>query len=212
MNCFYVSWVISALILLSIAAYAGKKVKFECSPTKSILGILIDVRERYSLNRLQIMMWTVLILSTFLGLLFSHLNTDPSVALAIPNELLGLMGISTGSAIVAGAVKDGKNTTIPLKIAGGKSFVNRHAGQSESIEPQELRFAQIILEEEGIHGENQVVSITKYQSLVFTLVLGVIYIVLTVKANGYPTLDDKILWLIGISQAGYVGGKAPKKD
>ncbi len=70
------------------------------------------------------------------------------------------------------------------------------------------RPAQLFLEEEGREAD-QVVSITKFQNFVFTLVVAFAYVVLTIKAQDYPVLPQQVLWLIGISHAGYVAGKVP---
>jgi len=210
---FYCCWLISAVILLLFAACAGRKAKFTAlSKQSTIFGILIDSRERYSLNRFQLVMWTILILSTFLGLLFSNLFSDPIVALSIPNELLGLLGISAGSATVACAVKDYKNTTRAEKITGGEGFHSSRGHATGTTYEQNPSFVQIFLEEEGTQGDNKIVSITKFQNFIFAVALGVIYVVLTIKARGYPVLHEKVLWLIGISHASYFGGKLPDKD
>src|SRR5262245_47414727 len=129
---FYLSYGISALVLLLLAGWAGRQAKFaalEGKPTS--LGILIDNRERFSLNRLQLVMWSLLILSTFLAVLAHNLSSDPGKALAIPNELLGLLGISVGSAIIAGAVKDNKDATRPETLSGGKGFLDRPRVQAK---------------------------------------------------------------------------------
>ena len=218
MHSFYLFWGISAVVLLVLAALVGYRARFESLDKPTIWGILIDVRERFSLNRFQLVMWTLLILSTFLGLLVYNLGSDPGIALSIPGELLGLLGISIGSTTVAGAVKDYKDTTRPEKIAGGKNYIKRTKvaawarAKSVSLTPQSPSFSQVFMEEEGSQGNNRTVSISKFQNFVFTLALGIIYVVLTVKAKGYPDLDEKVLWLIGISYSGYVGGKLPNKD
>lgn len=212
MNCFYESWLFSMIFLVLLSIGIGHRAKFKSLGDKSALwGILIDARERYSLNRLQLVMWTILILSTFLGLLFSNL-ANPDVALQIPPELLGLIGISVGSATVAGAVKDNKNNTRREEIAGAPA-AGFGASISSAVAPKigdKPRFAQVFLEEEGEQG-NRVVSVTKFQNFIITLASGLIYIVLTVKASNYPSFDQQVLWLIGISHAGYVGGKVPDK-
>jgi hypothetical protein len=71
-------------------------------------------------------------------------------------------------------------------------------------------FSQIWLEEEG-DGADQVISITKYQNFIFTLVVIAFYIVAAWRLGGLPELPESIVWLIGISHAGYVGGKIPDK-
>jgi hypothetical protein len=72
------------------------------------------------------------------------------------------------------------------------------------------RFAQIWLEEEGDQAD-RVVSITKYQNFIFTLVILGFYFTAAWKSGGLPELPEGIVWLIGISHAGYVGGKVPDK-
>jgi hypothetical protein len=211
---FRTMWAIFGFILLAFAAWAGKKSQFN-----SFLGILIDVRERYSLNRFQLVMWTLLILSSFLGLLFGPflewltgtvtltkaLQEGLPKAFNIGKELLGLLGISVTSATIAGAVKDNKNLTRPESISGGGRFAA--ASNAPSVPP---RLLQIILEEEG-QGANKIISVSKFQNFIFTVALGVVYIALTATTGKYPVFDQQILWLIGISHAGYVGGKIPDK-
>jgi len=205
---FYVLWFVAILVLLLLAGLAGRASKH------GWLGILIDGRGRYSLNHLQIVMWTVLVLSTMLALFFY--SRPPTLqAFAIPNTLLLLMGISVGSAATAGAIKSGKavkNAAVQVQgilpaaavVPGGALFIPPHP-------------AQVVLQEEGPLID-QVVDVTKFQNLIFTLVLGVTYVVLLldsvgVGTPGYPNLDaaPNLLWLLGISHAGYLAGKLPDK-
>ena len=37
------------------------------------------------------------------------------------------------------------------------------------------------------------------------------YLVLAGKVGGFPALPESVVWLIGVSHAGYVGGKVPNK-
>ncbi|HMV81564.1 MAG TPA: hypothetical protein PLD20_24845 [Blastocatellia bacterium] len=216
MRNFYLSYGISALVLLLLTWWAGRQAKFEALGYKpTIWGMLIDNRERFSLNRLQIVVWSLLILSTFLAVLAQNLRSDPGKALALPKELLSLLGISVSSAVVVGAIKNYKDVTRPETIAGGRGFLNQRKAVSKAegivVKAQQPSFIQVFLEEEGIEGENQVISITKFQNYVFTVALWVVYVVLAMKARGYPALDENVLWLIGISHAGYIGGKLPNK-
>jgi MFS family permease len=55
-------WLIFAVILVALLAGLGK------STNGSWLGILIDSRNRMSLSRLQIALWTVMILSAYVAL------------------------------------------------------------------------------------------------------------------------------------------------
>jgi hypothetical protein len=205
---FYFLWLIAVLVLLLLAGLAGRASK------NGWLGILIDGRGRYSLSHLQIVLWTVLVLSTMLALFFY--SSPPTLqAFAIPQTLLLLMGISVGSAATAGAIKSGKavkNAAVQVKgvlpaaaiVPGSPLFLPPHP-------------AQVVLQEEGPLID-KVVDVTKFQNLIFTLVLGATYVVLlldSVRAGtpGYPNLDaaPNLLWLLGISHAGYLAGKLPDK-
>jgi len=207
---FLTAWAISSGVLVGLAVMAGYQVQF--AGVWKPFGILIDDRERFSLNRFQLTMWTILILSTFLALILANVGS-PTAAMAIPNELLGLLGISLGTGVVAGAVKDGKNILRPGKIGGGPDFVARlPVAVRQPLNPGvPPRFAQVFLEEEG-DAANKVVNVTKFQNFIFTIALGVVYVVLTYKARGYATFGEQALWLLGISHGTYVGGKVPSKD
>ena len=69
-------------------------------------GILVDTRNMVSLSRLQLVAWTILVLSALLTAALTnvswmmygqaHALVDP-LAIALPEELWALMGISTAS-------------------------------------------------------------------------------------------------------------------
>jgi hypothetical protein len=75
----------------------------------------------------------------------------------------------------------------------------------------------VVLQEEGPLID-QVVDVTKFQNLIFTLVIAGVYITLLIDrastgSPGYPNLDavPNLLWLLGVSHAGYLAGKLPDK-
>ena len=51
-------------------------------------------------------------------------------------------------------------------------------------------------------------SLSRFQFLIFTFVIAVGILYLTVKGDGFPVLDQGILVLLGISGASYVVGKS----
>jgi hypothetical protein len=199
MTSFHLWWGLSFLLLLILAAWLGSKTGRGC------LGILVDVRERFSLTHFQLVLWTIVILSSLLGVLiaqgfdWTEVNLSP--------QLLGLMGISAGSGVLATAVKANKDAPgSSARVARRGSFTLR-SGTTTAIAPH---FAQMWLEEEGDQAD-KVVSMTKYQNFIFTLVILGVYVTLAWKQAGLPELPDSVVWLIGISHAGYVGGKVPNK-
>lgn len=187
---FAASWGISFVVLVVMAGTIGWRA------VKKVTGVLIDSRGRYSLTHFQIVVWTLVILSAYLADLISS-GLDIS-RLEISPELLALMGISTGSAVLSTGVK-------AVKDASGSG-----ANVARSSTTYPAKFSQIWLEEEGAFAD-KVISIAKYQGFIFTLVALVFFVTLAAQAQGLPELPDGLVWLLGISHAGYVGGKLPNK-
>ncbi len=200
------TWYAALLVLIVFACLAGK------ASGKGLLGILIDGRGRYSLNHLQIVLWTLLVLSTLVAL-FIDSGFAAKPALDIPKTLLLLMGISVGSAATAGAIKSGKDVRNAAVQKQGVLPAAAVIPGGQLVLPP--RPAQVVLQEEGPLID-QVVDVTKFQNLIFTLVIMGVYVTLLIKAKGspaYPDLDSvqNLLWLLGVSHAGYLAGKLPDK-
>lgn len=197
----FLSWWFISFIALTVFAFCvGWLAKL------GTLGILIDTRGRYSLTHFQTVVWTLVILSSFLGVLIS--TGWDAASMSISPELLGLMGIAGGSAVLATGVKGAKDApgSTAQVATEGKTITERDG----TVRTIKARLAQIWLEEEGENAD-KVISITKYQNFIFTLVILVFYVSTAIKSGGLPTLPDNVVWLIGISHAGYVGGKIPNK-
>jgi len=193
---FYTWWLISGVSLLAAAAVAGRLTN------GSFLGLLLDGRGRYSLNHFQVLMWTLLVLSTWLGVLIPFFEPE---RLRIPSELLVLMGISLGSASAAGAIKSAKDASGALVRRMGTLTM----ADGTRIERKPF-LRQMFLEEEGFIAD-EVINVTKFQNYVFTFVAGFTYVGLVLKAQGFPVLPEELVWLVGISHGGYIAGKLPDK-
>jgi len=207
---FHVWWVVAFVLLVLFAAAIGSRTDLAKQYKLKGLGILVDDRGRFSLTHFQIVLWTLVILSSLVGAFVSQ-NFD-AASLRLSSELLGLMGISLGSTVLATGVKSAKDAS-GAKIAragmkelpGGQKVMRD--GKEDELRPH---FAQIWLEEEGGQAE-KVVNVSKFQSLIFTLVIVVYYVAAAWKVGGIPDLPQDVVWLIGISHAGYVGGKIPNR-
>ena len=206
MGNFHVSWAVSLAALLLLAGWTGWTTR------KSAVGILVDTRGRYSLNHLQIVMWTILILSSIAGVFLARLFAGEAdlMAFKIPQELLTLMGISVGSGTIAGAVKGAKDAPgSGARVARAGAFTM----STGAIRNISAHFAQVFQEEQGDQAD-QVVDVTKFQNFILTLLAGIAFIVWTWKQTtlaGFAPLSKDLLWLLGISHAGYIGGKLPNK-
>lgn len=192
-------WAGAALLIIAFAVVT------------SVLGhssnILIDDRGRYSLTRFQIVLWTIVVLSLICGVAGGRLfaNEPDVLGFVIPNEVLGLLGISVGSTVLATAMKIGKSSTHADRIAA-----NPHGAKAS--------FWEMLMTEEGA-AANKAIDITKFQNFIFTIVLVLAYVTLAISEicaqhspagiTSLPTFSPTFLMLLGISHAGYLGGKIP---
>ena len=106
------SWVLNLTLIGVFIFVAGKAV------TGLGWGALIDDRNKISLSRLQLIIWTIVILSAFLTAALSNVRSevvDP-LAIAIPLQLWILMGISTTSLVGSPLIKNQK--TQEKKVTG----------------------------------------------------------------------------------------------
>lgn len=202
MEAIFWAWAASAVVLILLAVVLSVVMQ----PTRFPLGILIDNRGRYSLTHFQLVMWTILILSLVSGIFWGRLIEGVSEPLSfkIPGEVLGLLGISVGSAVLASTVKASKNASNPQSVAASSKNLDRP------------RFSQMFMVEEGEQAD-KVVDVTKYQNFIITLILIVAYTALAIHAVNHatsitalqslPKFSETFLILVGISQAAYVGGK-----
>jgi hypothetical protein len=203
-----ICWAIAALVFVTAAGLIGKKATYLNSDGKEVkghwLGILIDDRFRFSMTHLQVVLWTIVLLSMLTAVFVARLlagEQDP-LTITIPPELLALAGISAGSAVVATAAKSARSESVRKRM-----ITDKHPTQ----------FFQVFMVEDG-EGADKVVDVTKFQNFFFTIIAVIAYIVLALKQfvctavpGGLPTFSEGILWIIGISHASYVGGKLPPK-
>jgi hypothetical protein len=241
MATFHVLWAIFAVIAIVILSWAG--------PIKR--SALIDDRGRYSLNRFQLLTWTIIIIPAFVALFFSTGLTVPDMS----PELLGLLGIGAASAIGSGAVKNMKDVEAQeaqaLKDAASRTLqqakedaLRNRSLTASAASPSELAEAelaaqlkagpsvtraamepvvphvktdgrpspgQMLWEEEG-DGADKVISVSKFQSFLLTLVAGVaVVVMIAAKQTLALDFDQALLWLLGIGQGTYIAAKIPNK-
>lgn len=164
-------------------------------------GLLIDDRNKMSLSRLQMVLWTTLILSALLTVALTNIGQRaPSpLAIAVPGQLWLLMGISTTSLVGSPLLKSSK-------MGNGKIETRDDLDEAE--------VADLFRGEE--HSNARVLDLAKVQMFFFTLVLVLAYAAMlgslfannTSAINNLPDLDQSMVALLGISHAGYLANKA----
>lgn len=202
-----------ALVFLLAVAAAGVAIRGD------VLGAVIDGRNRPSLSRLQMLLWTALVLSAVATLVewrLAHGLRMHAIDLIIPGELLAAMGIATASLVLAPAA-------LSLKPDAG--------GQAVAVNAtDQIRLVDLIRGDENANGET--IDISKVQQLAITLLLIGLYggllfdtywniawptpdqvRALDARPVGYalPILTRSFIELLAISHAGYLLYKAAPK-
>jgi hypothetical protein len=128
-----------------------------------------------SLSQFQLVLWLCVV-----GCCIVYVMVLSGDLIQVPDQLLGLLGISSGAFIGAKVMGD------PPSSAGG-------AGR----EPR----WQDLIEVDGV------VDVTRLQMLVFTVVTAIFVVMRTFAAYEFPNLDNSYLVLMGIANGSYLLGK-----
>lgn len=192
------------------------------------LGVLIDSRNKVSLSRLQLLLWTVVILSGYLTAVLVNLDVGHTrpLAVTLPPELWLLMGISTaslvGSPLLLSVKKaqpvDEETRTQALKqVARQVADTTRVLLKGEVVMNTTVEAAEIADLFRGSQvGDAGQLDLGKLQMFFFTLVLVLAYCAALAALFGrdaghifaLPAPDAGTLALLGISHAGYLVSKA----
>lgn len=197
------------------------------------LGLLIDTRNKVSLARFQMVVWTILILSAYLTAVMVNVDLKQlePLSIAIPPDLWLLMGISTtsliGSPLILSA-KKARESKEPDKQRA-LNALSRQAIDTGKVEiigqlvvnqtPEVARFADMFQGSET--GNVGLLDLGKVQMFFFTMIIVLAYAsalaALFQQGRGsiqaLPVIDGGMLALLGISHAGYLVNKAlPHSD
>lgn len=167
-------------------------------------GILVDDRNKLSSARLQLALWTGLLLSGYLEAVLANvgLHQVRPLAVSVPPALWAAMGVSATSLAAS-----------PFALGQKKK-----AGKlASTLSAADSRWRDVVTDEE--EGLENVVDLGKLQMLLVTIVLVLAYgVVLGYSFEGdgpriasLPVVNDAFAILLGISHAGYLAKKtAPR--
>ncbi len=236
------SWIITLVLLLIFMVIAGDGI------TGRWDGVLIDQRNKMSLSRLQLVLWTALIVSALVTAAVSNiaLGSSNALAIAVPPQVWIALGISASSLVGSPLIlnqktivkpddtqKDktvksiGQQEELPEKTTIANKFVKSgNSAASVTVKsvdsvglvivkavPQYARWVDLFKGEET--GNGAYLDMAKIQMFFFTLILVFAYAVnigamFSSTANPvteFPPFDSSVVWLLGISHAGYLTSK-----
>lgn len=185
-------------------------------------GVLIDSRKRISLSQFQIVLWTWILLTAFMVIALARIM-DPGVTnpleIAWDERLWALLGISTTSTVGSIAIKTIKQGKEP-RDKGLRAIKPRLGLLMTRTQLEEARFSDMFRGEEPVNDE--LVDVSKVQMFFFTVVVALAYLITLfrimlaattpAKIVAMPTLDPGLIFIIGISHVGYLGGKWPDRQ
>lgn len=203
------SWLIMAGLMVAFAAVIGKTINGRWT------GILIDERNKMSLSRFQIVIWTLIIVSAYFAIASARISAgvaDP-LAIGIQWQLWALLGISATSLVGTPLIIDDKKKK-EVKAYEDTLFQdpNRVGIVATNPNVSDAEFANIFKGEEV--GNRDQVDISKVQMFFFTIISALSYVVTlfymldTIDVPpSLPVLPDGLIALLTISHGAYLTNK-----
>lgn len=193
-----------------------------------VLGAAIDGRNRVSLSKLQMLLWTTLVASALITLAAYRLH-DPAIAalgaglkITIPGELLLAMGVSAASFVATPTILSLKAAETPSAasvddLATARGGTERSIGKVDARKsPADASFTDLFRGDEV--GNALSVDLSKVQQVAITLLLLGVYaasvfqtLLTAPTANALPALDKDFVTLMAISHGSYLAYKAAPK-
>lgn len=138
----------------------------------------------YSLARSQTAWWFILVLISFI-----FISLVKGSLAAIPMTILGLMGIAGGTFLGSELVDQGRRRDSDPSTVASREFPGF--------------FKDIFSDAGGV-------AFHRFQMFVWTLALGIVFIVKVARNLEMPDFDTSVLGLMGISSGTYLGMKIPE--
>lgn len=213
-------------MFLSIAAFVAVLGIYQCNRP---LGILIDERNLMSLSRFQSVLWTMIILGSYLVISLERVKAGgiaEPLNIEIDWRLWVLMGISMASLVASPLILSNKKVKEPTSsnqmnvVAHSLGITADELKQTcegilyKNSTPQEAAFMNIFQGDEL--ADTVCLDIAKVQMFIFTIVAAVSYVILqyhiliTTEPKdiaSLPVLSEGFLTMLGISHAGYLTSK-----
>jgi hypothetical protein len=186
-------------------------------------GFLIDPRNKMSLSRLQLILWTIVVLPAFLAAAVFNFgaSVEDPLNITVPPEVWGLLGISAGSLVGSGIIKSGRDDADPEEVAQTKQAPNPVAAltprknlQDVNAKPEQASVSDLFKGE--LVGSEDHLEVGKVQMFFFTLLVIFAYGKAIAahfdnagqEITALPALSAGMLALLAISHAGYLANKS----
>jgi hypothetical protein len=224
------NWIVVLILIVLFFLLTGKAL------TGRGLGILINDRNLMSLSRLQLVIWTIIIVSGFFVIALVRIKSadvDQPLAIGVPWQIWTLLGISATSFVGTPLLYGNKMAEQPKDAPKIESQVasefanetpadvaeNRRGILYANSGVRDARFTDMFQGDELVN--THLVDVAKLQMFFFTIAVAIAYAVQLFQLIAYgdlgqsgthlPDLQDGLLALMGVSHAGYLGSKSIDK-
>ena len=177
--------VLLALLPLALLSFAKRSYSIGNQPYKLRMLFLDPETDTYSLSKLQFYLWTVVSIFAYAYLFIAFVKVQNLPWPDVPATLPGIIAVAAGTAVGSQLVSSTK---------GSKGAGDQHPSISDFIT------------------SGGVVAPDRLQMFLWTLIgVGAFFIAVIEQGPGtiseLPAVPERLLYLMGISSAGYLGGK-----
>jgi hypothetical protein len=184
------------------------------------------INSPWSLGRSQMAWWFFIVVASFL-LIWMITGSYSSLS----NSVLALIGISAGTALLGAVMDDNKKVQIAkraalvaeqgqlhtagLALLPGDPTIQLNAQRNQEINAQLAQLPRMQQPSgfwNDLLSDENGVSFHRFQIIVWTLVLTVIFVYRVMVHLTMPDFDAQLLGLMGISSGTYLGFKFPEKQ
>jgi hypothetical protein len=222
-----INWIIVIGLFLVTVLLLGR------ATTGELFGALINEQKLMSLSRFQMLIWTLLIVSAYLTIAMQRVKSgdvvDPLI-IGVDWQVWVLLGISTTSLVGTPLLNNNKKAKEPRQGPDSTAATARAAETLKEPEAaidknrsgvlygnSEIKDARLSDMFEGEEIANaSFIDVGKLQMFFFTVIVASIYAVQLYRLIAenvltddvsLPTVNQGLLALLGVSNAGYLGSK-----
>jgi hypothetical protein len=168
-------------------------------------------KRHVSLSKVQTAIWTAIVLPCW------FLVWQATGSYDVPEEVLVLLAVSVTTLAAGSAIPSGKNERSEKRRVELENIKTQIANipTPTALDTLELNKAKADLKSldkppplSGIVDDGSSVSLSKVQNLLWTGILGLIFVIQTVANKQLPEFDPTLLMLMGLSSGTYVSMKA----
>jgi hypothetical protein len=220
------TWLVMFVILAVFTFGVGRAL------TGTWKSLLIDERNMQSLSRLQLMLWTWLVISAIATAAAwnIHIDADDPLGIHVPEQLWILLGISAATLVGSNLIKtqQAAKSDITQEGAPGTTLMDTTGGEqtekgqlAQNVSRVQARWTDMF-KSEGVHHAGTL-DVGKIQMFFFTLIVVLAYVAAFARTSytapvgnvpakfDFPPLGESLVALLGISSTAYLANKATKQ-